>query len=152
MYRRRLLRQDGWWVKRGTCNKRPDLNARCDGRNRRQRRPALMGTAFWTTVVAVKKVIAHPERVKARLFSSERDRLQLWPAHHALYLWQLDANPQWKSGHCNAGCGRCWVATAAVERTRLASGEGIAHHLRAPRIYRPQRSPCHAPSRSLTSP
>jgi hypothetical protein len=58
-----------------------------------------MGTAFWSPIVSIKEVIAHPERVKPRLFRGYGDRAQLRPTHHALNLGKLDADSKRLSTH-----------------------------------------------------
>jgi hypothetical protein len=95
----RLLRQDRGRVERSARNQWSNLDLRSNGGDRCERRPALVRSTFWTTVVTVEKVVTHPERVEASLFCRHRDRSQFWPADDSLNLRELNANSKWLSTH-----------------------------------------------------
>ena len=86
-------------MERSARNQWPDLYPRSDGGDRCERRPALVRSTFGTTIVTVKKVVTHPERVEACRFCRNRDRPQFRPADDSLNLGELDANSKWLSTH-----------------------------------------------------
>jgi hypothetical protein len=57
-----------------------------------------MWAALRSTVVSIEQMIAHPDGVEAGLFSGTRNRQQLWPTHHPLYLWELNPDAEWFAG------------------------------------------------------
>src|SRR5206468_11061431 len=80
-------------MERGARDERPELDPRRHRGQAGERRPAVPRPALLTPVAAVEKVVAEPDAVEAGLLGGARHRRELRPAHLALDLGQLHADP-----------------------------------------------------------
>src|SRR3989441_610277 len=78
--------QDSRGVERRRGNERAELDSRRDHRQRGELGPDIPGSAVGALVAAVEQMVAHPDRVEARVLRGTRDRDDLRPAHLALDL------------------------------------------------------------------
>src|SRR5207245_2084882 len=88
-HQRYATRRSGWeprGVEGRGRNGRGGLESRRDHRHRGELGPDIPGSAAGPLVAALEQMVAHPDRVEARVLRSARDRDDLRPAHLALDL------------------------------------------------------------------